>query len=67
MILPFSTDIYLKILKLFNVIDKIPDSMTRKKYMEIENQLKAFANKIKIPVDHLDFVLWYKEAGEVFK
>jgi N-glycosylase/DNA lyase len=57
----------LKNLKLFNVIEKIPESITKKKYLEIEDQLKAFANEIKIPVDHLDFVLWYKEAGEVFK
>jgi N-glycosylase/DNA lyase len=57
----------LKNLKLFDVIEKIPESITKKKYFEIEDQLKAFANEIKIPVDHLDFVLWYKEAGEVFK
>jgi N-glycosylase/DNA lyase len=57
----------LKNLKLLNVIDKIPESITRNKYMEIEQKMKAFAKEIKIPVDHLDFVLWYKEAGEVFK
>ncbi len=57
----------LKNLKLFKVIEKIPDSITRKTYLEIENKLKKFAKEIKIPVDHLDLVLWYKEAGEVFK
>jgi N-glycosylase/DNA lyase len=57
----------LRNLKLFDVIEKIPESITRKKYFEIEDQLKKFAKEIKIPVDHLDFVLWYKEAGEVFK
>ncbi|MFH0975013.1 MAG: N-glycosylase/DNA lyase [Spirochaetota bacterium] len=57
----------LKNLKLFDVIKKIPDSITRKKYLEMEEQLKIFAKEIKIPADHLDFVLWYKEAGEVFK
>jgi N-glycosylase/DNA lyase len=57
----------LKNLKLFNVIEKIPESITRKKYFEIENQLKKFAKDIKIPAGHLDFILWYKEAGEVFK
>lgn len=57
----------LKNLKLINVIDKVPDSITRKKYFEIEDKMKVFAKEINIPVDHLDFVLWYKEAGEVFK
>jgi N-glycosylase/DNA lyase len=57
----------LKNLKLFDVIERIPDSITKKTYLEIEDKLKKFAKKIKIPVDHLDFVLWYKEAGEVFK
>jgi N-glycosylase/DNA lyase len=57
----------LKNLKLLDVIDKVPDSITKIKYYEIEQKMKSFAKKIKIPVDHLDFVLWYKEAGEVFK
>ena len=26
-----------------------------------------FSEKIKIPMDHLDFLFWYNEAGEVFK
>ncbi len=57
----------LKNLKIFNVIEEIPASFTRKKYLEIEEQLKLFGKDIKVPTDHLDFVLWYKEAREVFK
>jgi N-glycosylase/DNA lyase len=57
----------LKNLKLLNVIDKVPQSITKNKYYEIEGKMKSFAEEIKIPVDHLDFVFWYKEAGEVFK
>ncbi|MBN2401045.1 MAG: N-glycosylase/DNA lyase [Spirochaetes bacterium] len=57
----------LKNLRLFGVIKNIPESITRKKYYEIEDRLKIFSKEINIPVDHLDFVLWYKEAGEVFK
>ena len=57
----------LKNLKLFNVIENIPQSLNKKKYLEIEEQLKLFGKEINIPADHLDFVLWYKEAGEVFK
>lgn len=57
----------LKNLKLLGVIDEIPQSITRKKYIEIENRFRSFSIQIGIPLDHLDFVFWYKEAGEVFK
>ncbi len=57
----------LKNLKLFNVIDKIPSSLSKKLYFEIEDKMRKFSNKIKIPMDELDLLLWYKEAGEVFK
>jgi N-glycosylase/DNA lyase len=57
----------LKNLALFRVIDGIPDSITGVKYLGIEEKMKRFSDKIRIPMSHLDFVLWYKEAGEVFK
>lgn len=57
----------LKNMKLLGVIDDIPGSINRKVYLELEKKLAAFSKKIRIPMDHLDFVLWYKEAGEVFK
>lgn len=57
----------LKNLKLFGIIEKIPNSLSRKKYLEIEKKMKGFAEKVKIPMNHLDFVLWYKETGEIFK
>jgi N-glycosylase/DNA lyase len=56
-----------KNLKLSGVIDEIPKSVTPKKYFEIEKKMLVFSKQIKIPMSHLDFVLWYKEAGEVFK
>ena len=57
----------LKNLKLLGVIEEIPKSLSRKKYLEIEKRMKDFAEKICIPMGHLDFVLWYKETGKVFK
>ena len=57
----------LKNMKLLGVIEKIPESITRKVYLELEQKLAVFSKRIGIPLDHLDFVLWYKEAGEVFK
>ncbi len=57
----------LKNLKLFRVIKEIPNSLSRKRYLEIEKRMEEFAEKVKIPMNHLDFVLWYKETGEIFK
>jgi len=57
----------LKNLKSLGVIQKIPDSLSRSRYYNIEMRMKKFSEKINIPVSHLDFVMWYKETGEVFK
>lgn len=38
-----------------------------KKYLEIEEKMREFSVAIDIPMPHLDLLLWYKEAGEVFK
>ena len=56
----------LKNLKSFKVIKEIP-ILSRKRYYEVENKMIKFANKIGIPMGHLDLLLWYKETGEVFK
>jgi N-glycosylase/DNA lyase len=57
----------LKNLKLTGVIKEIPDSLTGRKYLCIEKNMKEFSKKIKIPMSHLDLVMWCKETGEIFK
>jgi len=57
----------LKNLKLLGVIKEIPKTLTPKVYCEIENKMEKFAQKIGIPMDHLDLLFWRKEAGEYFK
>jgi N-glycosylase/DNA lyase len=57
----------LKNLKRAGVIKDIPKTFTRKKYLEIENKMKKFAKKIKVPVYALDLIFWSNEAGEIFK
>lgn len=57
----------LKNLKLFGVIDRIPKNLNKKIYLEIERKMDEFSKKINIPISHLDFVLWYKERGKIFK
>jgi N-glycosylase/DNA lyase len=57
----------LKNLKDLGVIEKIPNSISKRKYFEIENKMKEFSKKVNIPIEHLDLLFWYKETGEIFK
>ena len=57
----------LKNLALLGVIDEVPASPSKKMYLEIEKKMIDFSREAKIPMSHLDLLLWYKEAGEVFK
>jgi N-glycosylase/DNA lyase len=57
----------LKNLKEFGVINEIPNTLTSKKYFEIENRMKKFAETIDISLYELDLLLWSKETGIIFK
>lgn len=57
----------LKNLKYFKVIDEIPKSLSKGKYLDIESKMKRFSENVNIPMDHLDLLFWYKENGEIFK
>ncbi|MBI4174932.1 MAG: N-glycosylase/DNA lyase [Candidatus Aenigmarchaeota archaeon] len=50
-----------------NVIPEIPKSIPPKKYLEIEEKMRAFARSAGIPMSHLDLVWWSEETGEIFK
>jgi len=57
----------LRNLNQLGIIEEIPQSISRAKYMQIEKKMKDFARQIDIPISHLDLLLWYKETGEIFK
>ncbi len=57
----------LKNLVLLGVIEERPASLSKKTYLDIEKKMTAFSKKVGIPMGHLDLLLWYKEAGEIFK
>jgi len=57
----------LRNLMLLGVIEEIPHSLSKKRYLDIERRMKIFASEIGVRMSHLDLVLWYKEVGEVFK
>lgn len=57
----------LKNLKKYSVIKNLPMSLTSNRYLEIEEKMRKFARKIKIPMDELDLLFWSQETGEIFK
>lgn len=57
----------LRVLKELNLIDKIPKTMTYKKYLEIEEKMRVYSKSISITMDRLDLILWYRQVGYMFK
>jgi len=57
----------LKNLKSLGIMQKVPDSLSRSRYYNIERRMKEFSEKINIPMSHIDLAMWHKETGEVFK
>lgn len=56
----------LDLLARYGLIEK-PKTMTPKKYIEIENELKKISEKTGINLGELDLYLWYKETGKILK
>ena len=57
----------LKNLLQMGVVDAIPKNLSSTRYVYIESKMLELADKIEIPVQHLDFVLWYRQTGYIFK
>ncbi|MEM4598413.1 MAG: N-glycosylase/DNA lyase [Candidatus Diapherotrites archaeon] len=49
------------------IIKEIPHTISRKKYIEMENALRKFSEKKEIPMEALDLLFWAKQTGFVFK
>ncbi len=54
-------------LKRYSVVRRFPASLTRKSYRSIEERMREFSKKTRIPLDELDLLFWSKETGRVFK
>ncbi len=58
----------LKNLKKYGVIDKVPASIaSRKVYLAIEEKMRFFSKKVRIPMGELDLLLWSTQTGYIFK
>jgi len=57
----------LRNLKRLDVIAEVPVSITKKRYLEIEEKLRSFSREIGIPLADLDLLFWSRETGWIFK
>lgn len=57
----------LKNLAKHKVIQEIPKTLSRKKYLEIEQKMKIFSQKLGIPEHEMDLLFWSRQTGVVFK
>ncbi|HZD12335.1 MAG TPA: N-glycosylase/DNA lyase [Candidatus Binatus sp.] len=49
------------------IIEEVPVSLTKRKYLDIEGRLRRFSKEIGIPMAELDLLFWSKETGWIFK
>jgi len=57
----------LKNLAKCGVIKEIPKHLSKKEYLQIEEEMKKFCKKHNINLEELDLIFWSNETGEVFK
>ena len=57
----------LKNLKLHRVIKSIPETLTPKRYRDIELRFRRFGNSIGKSMDELDLLFWARETGHILK
>ena len=57
----------LRNLAMLKVIPEVPATITKKRYLEMEEKLRAFSKNIGIPMAELDLLFWSKETGWIFK
>ena len=54
------------LLEKYDLIQK-PKTLTKSKYLEIENVLRQLGNELDLSMAQLDLYLWYMETGKVLK
>jgi N-glycosylase/DNA lyase len=49
------------------VLEAVPNTMSHKKYLEIEQKFQKFSLQVEISMDELDLLFWAEKTGFVFK
>lgn len=51
----------------YQVINKIPETISTSLYLEFESKLQKFSSEIEIPISDLDLLFWFESKQEIFK
>jgi N-glycosylase/DNA lyase len=51
----------------FGVVERVPEGLSRKQYLQTEERMRILAGCMAMPLHHLDMVFWYRETGEIFR
>lgn len=51
----------------YKVINKIPATISKRSYLDIEQVMKGFSKKTRIPLEELDLLFWSRQTGFIFK
>ncbi len=54
-------------LKRYGAIKELPKTITPKQYFSLEEKMRRFSRKIKIPMAELDLLFWSNQTGHIFK
>ena len=49
------------------VISRLPSSLSRARYLGIEEKMRTFARSLGMTLAQADAILWWRETGELFK
>ena len=49
------------------LIEQVPRTLTRRRYLEIEEKLRELAEKVDLSLAELDLYMWYLKTGQVLK
>ncbi len=57
----------LRVIERHGLIDTIPSSLARRRYLAMEDTLRSLAASLDISLAELDLYLWYMETGKILK
>jgi N-glycosylase/DNA lyase len=57
----------LRTLHEYKMLEALPKSLTRKRYLQYAEKLFEFSRKLEINIDELDLLLWSMKTGKIMK
>ncbi|KXB06857.1 N-glycosylase [candidate division MSBL1 archaeon SCGC-AAA382C18] len=57
----------LRVADRWGVIDEIPNTLTKKRYLSIEKEIEKLSNRMGLPLGEIDLYIWYMDTEKVLK